>query len=93
MRSKLDFKVGGEAGRRNCVTRIWELVYRLVTTSYQHRLTMAVSENKARSLRGELYYAFTPELVTARRRCRVAVDRYNTSGDVTRRKQVELWRE
>ncbi|KAK5137819.1 hypothetical protein LTR08_006587 [Meristemomyces frigidus] len=54
---------------------------------------MATSENKARSLRGELYYAFTPELVAARRRCRVAVDRYNNCGDVSRRKQVELWRD
>jgi hypothetical protein len=54
---------------------------------------MALSENKARALRGELYYAFTPELVNARRRCTVACQRYNNSGDVSRRKRVELWRE
>lgn len=54
---------------------------------------MATSENKARALRGELYYAFTPELVQARRRASQACSRYNNAGEVTRRRQVELWRE
>lgn len=54
---------------------------------------MAMSENKARSLRGELYYAFTPELVAGRRRCNHACSRYNNAGEITRRRQVELWNE
>ena len=53
---------------------------------------MTTSENKARALRGDLYYAFTPELVWERRRCTLACQRYNNSGDVSRRKRVELWR-
>lgn len=54
---------------------------------------MAMSENKSRALRGELYYAFTPEMVNGRRRCTQACNRYNNAGEVTRRRQVELWRE
>ncbi len=54
---------------------------------------MPMSENKARALRGELHYAFTPELVDARRRCSQACQRYNTSGDASRRKRIEIWRE
>lgn len=52
-----------------------------------------MSENKARALRGELYYAFTPELVKERRRCAIACQKYNAEALTTRRKQVELWRE
>ncbi|KAK5108788.1 hypothetical protein LTR62_007848 [Meristemomyces frigidus] len=51
-----------------------------------------MSENKARSLRGELYYAFSPEMAKERYRCHAAVERYNNAGDVSRRKRVELWR-
>ncbi|KAF1809117.1 trimeric LpxA-like protein [Eremomyces bilateralis CBS 781.70] len=54
---------------------------------------MEISENRQRMLRGELYHAFTPELVAARRRCAQACERYNNKGEVDRRKQVELWRE
>ena len=54
---------------------------------------MAMSENKARALRGDLYYAFTAELVAARRRASQACNRFNNAGDVTRRRQVELWNE
>lgn len=50
-------------------------------------------ENTARSLRGELYYAFTPELIKARRRCAIACNKYNTEGLTSRRRQAELWRE
>ena len=53
---------------------------------------MPVSENKARALRGELYHAFTPELVAERRRCARACSRYNKAEEVTRRQQVELWK-
>jgi hypothetical protein len=52
-----------------------------------------MSENKARSLRGDLYYAFTPEMVAGRRRCALACKRYNNSPEVNRRKMVEMWRE
>ncbi len=52
-----------------------------------------MSENKQRMLRGELYHAFTPELVTERARCRHACDRLNNAGEVPRRRLVELWRD
>jgi hypothetical protein len=51
-----------------------------------------MSENTARSLRGDLYYAFTPELNKARRRCQAACHSYNTDELATRRRRVELWR-
>jgi len=54
---------------------------------------MPISENKARSLRGELYHAFTPELVAERRRCARACTAYNKAEGITRRQQVDLWRE
>ncbi|KAJ9631031.1 hypothetical protein H2203_001559 [Taxawa tesnikishii (nom. ined.)] len=53
---------------------------------------MPMSENKQRSLRGELHHAFTPELLAERRRCARARAAYNNAGEITRRKQVELWR-
>ncbi|KAF7846180.1 hypothetical protein BT93_L4930 [Corymbia citriodora subsp. variegata] len=52
---------------------------------------MEQSENKQRSLRGELYHAFTPELVAERRRCARACARYNNAGEVTRRRQEHPW--
>lgn len=51
-----------------------------------------MSENTARSLRGEIYYAFTPELIKARRRCAAACTQFNKADLTTRRKQVELWK-
>jgi hypothetical protein len=54
---------------------------------------MPGSENKARALRGELYHAFTPELVAERRRCARACTTYNNADTTTRRQQVELWKE
>ncbi|KAG8624457.1 hypothetical protein KVT40_007524 [Elsinoe batatas] len=53
---------------------------------------MALSENKARSLRGELYHAFTPELVKQRQKCAKACKEFNNAEDEPRRRQVELWR-
>lgn len=47
---------------------------------------------KAQMLRGELYRAFTPGLIAARHRCKVAVHAFNNAGIVSRRRQVELWR-
>ena len=54
---------------------------------------MAVSENKQRMARGELYHAFTPELVAERARCKRACALYNNAGEVPRRKLTELFRE
>lgn len=54
---------------------------------------MELSENKKRMARGELYHAFTPELVAERARCKHAWTRYNNAGDVPRRKLTELFRE
>lgn len=50
-------------------------------------------DNLARMERGELYYAFTPQLIAARRRCGNAVGRLNNSGELTRRQIAEFWKE
>lgn len=50
------------------------------------------NENIARMSRGELYFAFSPELVAARKRCASAVNRMNNAGDLTRREIAEFWR-
>ncbi len=50
------------------------------------------SENKQRMLRGEMYYAITPELNAERKRCLAACTRFNNAGDVSPRQLVELWR-
>ncbi|QIX00819.1 hypothetical protein AMS68_006336 [Peltaster fructicola] len=54
---------------------------------------MAVSENKARALRGELYFAFTPQLTKERRRSALACHTYNQTSLTTRRKQVQMLRD
>lgn len=56
-------------------------------------MTTPLSENKQRMQRGELYYAFTPELVAERARCTRAVNRFNDTRETSRRHRVELWRE
>jgi hypothetical protein len=52
-------------------------------------------ENRRRMLAGELYYAFTPDLMADRLRCKIACNAYNTQGaaGAPRRKLVELWKE
>jgi len=50
-------------------------------------------ENEKRMLRGELYYAFLPNLIAKRNRCHHACHRFNIEGEASRRKLVELWRE
>lgn len=50
-------------------------------------------DNLGRMRRGELYYAFTPQLVAARRRCGIAVGRLNGAGELTRRQIAEHWKE
>ncbi|RFN52741.1 acetyltransferase [Fusarium flagelliforme] len=50
-------------------------------------------DNISRMRRGELYYAFTPSLVAARKRCKRAVAKINAAEDPTRREMAELWKE
>lgn len=50
-------------------------------------------DNFARMERGELYYAFTPRLVEARKRCARVVNRMNNAGELSRREMAEFWRE
>lgn len=42
-------------------------------------------ENRKLMEAGQLYYAFTPDLITDRRRCAMACDRFNRAGGSTRR--------
>ncbi|KAI1492483.1 hypothetical protein F5X96DRAFT_667723 [Biscogniauxia mediterranea] len=49
------------------------------------------AENRRRMENGELYFAFTPDLIADRRRCRQAFDKFNDARDITRRQQVELF--
>ncbi|KAI1137576.1 hypothetical protein F5Y05DRAFT_387640 [Hypoxylon sp. FL0543] len=48
-------------------------------------------ENRRRMGNGELYFAFVPDLTADRRRCARTCERYNTAGEVDRRKLVELF--
>ena len=52
-----------------------------------------LAENRQRMERGELYYAFAPDLIADRRRCKAAVDKYNAAGEISRREEVRLWKE
>lgn len=56
-----------------------------------HLTTMATEKDKM--LRGELFLAFTPDLIAARDRCKHACNRFNAAGEVPRRRLIELWRE
>ncbi|KAE9989226.1 hypothetical protein EG327_002963 [Venturia inaequalis] len=52
-------------------------------------------EEYGKMLRGELYYSFGPEMSAARRRCAQACKKFNRAAeeeDITRRHQVQLWR-
>lgn len=52
-----------------------------------------LAENRRRMARGELYWAFTPDLIQDRKQCARACRRLNTAGEVTRRELVEIWKE
>lgn len=56
-------------------------------------LNVDEDENLARMRRGELYYAFSPRLCAARRRCGQAVGRLNRAEDPSRRQIAEFWKE
>lgn len=49
------------------------------------------AENKQRMENGDLYFSFTPDLVAARKRCRLAYESFNKAGDVPRRTLIELF--
>ncbi|KAI1478993.1 trimeric LpxA-like protein [Daldinia eschscholtzii] len=51
------------------------------------------AENLARMERGELYYAFTPQLIAERQRCTRILGRLNRAGDLSRREIAEYWKE
>ncbi|ODM18374.1 hypothetical protein SI65_06245 [Aspergillus cristatus] len=57
------------------------------------RLDINEEENLVRMRRGELYYAFTPQLVAARKRCARVVSRFNSAGELSRREVAEYWKE
>lgn len=50
-------------------------------------------ENRKHMEAGQLYYAFTPDLVADRRRCALACDRFNRAGGSTRRELAVLIKE
>lgn len=51
-----------------------------------------LEENNRFMREGQLYYAFTPDLIADRKRCRLACEVYNRAGDVPRRRLVELFK-
>ncbi|OLN94019.1 putative acetyltransferase [Colletotrichum chlorophyti] len=55
--------------------------------------TVDRDENRRRMRNGELYWAFTPDLIADRKRCKAACDRLNNAGDVSRRTLVGMWKE
>ncbi|CAN8097393.1 unnamed protein product [Discula destructiva] len=50
-------------------------------------------ENRLKMEAGELYYAFTPDLINDRRRCKQACKTYNGSDSLSRREQIELYKD
>lgn len=48
-------------------------------------------DNKRRMENGDLYFAFTPDLIEDRRRCRQAFEKFNDNRDDRRRTTVELF--
>ncbi|RMJ22461.1 hypothetical protein PHISP_06674 [Aspergillus sp. HF37] len=52
-----------------------------------------MASEKDKMLRGELFLAFTPDLIAARTRCKHACNRFNAAGEVPRRRLIELWRD
>lgn len=51
------------------------------------------AENRRKMEAGELYYAFTPELIKERQLCKQAARLYNESEGLSRREQIELYQE
>ncbi|KAI9373061.1 trimeric LpxA-like protein [Aspergillus egyptiacus] len=57
------------------------------------RLNIGDEENRARMERGDLYYAFTPQLVADRKRCSRIVGHLNRAGELSRREIASFWKE
>ncbi|KAJ0316816.1 hypothetical protein COL5a_011439 [Colletotrichum fioriniae] len=55
--------------------------------------TIDKEENRRRMRNGELYWAFTPDLIADRKRCKAACDKLNNAGDVSRRTLVGMWKD
>ncbi|OJJ36249.1 hypothetical protein ASPWEDRAFT_111962 [Aspergillus wentii DTO 134E9] len=53
---------------------------------------MTTSQEWAKMLRGELYWAWDEDLQANRTRCKQACDEFNAAKNIPRRRQVELWR-
>ena len=53
---------------------------------------MAQLTEKEKMLKGELYYAFSPELVRERNYCARVCNRLNNEPEVPRRLMVKHWR-
>ncbi|KAE8140564.1 trimeric LpxA-like protein [Aspergillus pseudotamarii] len=54
---------------------------------------MATSKEWQKMLNGELYWAWDEDLQANRERCKLACQRFNQAGQVSRRRRVELWRD
>lgn len=58
-----------------------------------HLRKIDIEENIRHMRSGDLYYAFTPDLIADRKRCSIALDVFNKAGsDMTRREQIELFK-
>lgn len=53
---------------------------------------MSQKTEKEKMLSGEVYFAFSPELVKDRSRAASACNQLNNEGDLSRRKMVKHWR-
>ncbi|KAF7552554.1 hypothetical protein G7046_g7381 [Stylonectria norvegica] len=86
------------AGILICVLGLWASIEAIAdnetTKPWTSMTTPSPSENKVKMLRGEVYYAMTPELAVDRAKCKVALRAFNTSaGAASRRESVRLFRE
>lgn len=66
---------------------------RFHTLSLRGHAKSTMATEKDKMVRGELFLAFTPDIIAARARCKYACDRFNAPGEVPRRRLIELWRE
>jgi hypothetical protein len=51
-----------------------------------------IEENLSRMRKGEMYYAFTPDLIADRKRCTAACRAFNNAGDLSRRELAQLFK-
>ena len=83
--------VGGH--RRNVTIRKKFVIIEYTLKMEDNRTGIDLKENRARMGRGELYYAFVPDLSAERSRCEQACIKYNDAKDLSRRQRAELWRQ